>query len=135
MQQQLKRITYVEDDPDIRAIAELALGSLGGFAIDLCASGQEALEKVPQFAPDLILMDVMMPGMDGTETFEKLKKDPASANIPVVFLTAKAQRHEVKEYRDNGAIDVIIKPFDPIELPYKVSCIWQNYLGEERATG
>ncbi|WP_319529891.1 response regulator [uncultured Cohaesibacter sp.] len=134
MEPKLRRITYVEDDPDIRAIAELALGSIGGYAVDLCASGHEALEKVPGFSPDLILLDVMMPGMDGTETLERLKGKPDTTDIPVVFLTAKAQKHEVEEYRNNGAIDVIIKPFDPIELPYKISCIWQNYLSERRAT-
>ncbi|WP_119309075.1 response regulator [Cohaesibacter haloalkalitolerans] len=125
MTKALERITYVEDDQDIRAIAELALGALGGYQLDLCENGKVALERVPVFHPDLILLDVMMPVMDGTETLRTLKSTPELADIPVVFMTAKAQRHEVQGYKESGAVDVIAKPFDPTDLPARVMRIWE----------
>ena len=122
----LKRITYVEDEPDIRAVAKLALENIGGFAIDSCSSGTEALERVPAFQPDLILLDVMMPEMNGEETFRRLKQMPALAHIPVVFMTAKAQTHEVEHYRSLGVSEVIAKPFDPVTLSDQLSAIWKR---------
>lgn len=128
---ELKKITYVEDEPDIRAVAEIALTTIGGFSLDVCCSGTEALSKAPGFQPDLVLLDVMMPGIDGVETFRQLKSMPETQNIPVIFMTAKAQRHEVQEYKDHGAIDVIVKPFDPITLSDQISTIWNRYREEE----
>lgn len=91
----LKRIAYVEDEADIRAIAQIALTQIGGYEICLCVSGEEALKRIPAFGPDLILLDVMMPGMDGPETFARLHAMKGMGQIPVVFMTAKAQTHEV----------------------------------------
>jgi CheY-like chemotaxis protein len=124
MSADLERVSYVEDEPDIRSVAEFALTQLGGFTVDLCDSGQQALEKTPVFAPDMILLDVMMPGMDGIETFQRLKEIPALEDTPVVFITAKAMPHEVKRYLSMGAADVIAKPFDPISLPDQLREIW-----------
>ena len=120
------KIMYVEDEPDIQTIARIALEQIGGFTLLVCSSGQEALDQVSDFAPDIILLDVMMPEMDGIETFRQLKTLPACAGIPVVFMTARVQTHEIKEYLALGAVDVIAKPFSPITLADQVKTIIQN---------
>lgn len=120
------RILYVEDDDDIREIAQLALEIIGGFTVLLCASGEQALEQVADFDPDMILLDVMMPGMDGPSTLTALRQNPALANTPVAFMTAKVQPQEIAAYKAMGALDVIAKPFDPIQLPEQIKAIWQQ---------
>ncbi len=120
------KIMYVEDEPDIQTIARIALEQIGGFDLLVCSSGQTALDQVSDFAPDIILLDVMMPEMDGIETFRHLKTLPACADVPVVFMTARVQTHEIKEYIDLGAVDVIAKPFSPITLAEQVKTIIQN---------
>lgn len=120
----LERILYAEDEPDIQAVAKLALEMLGGFKVLICGNGHEALAKVGDFAPDLILLDVMMPGMDGPTTLEKLRADPVTAGIPVIFLTAKVQPAEVLHYQSLGALNVIAKPFDPMTLATQVRQLW-----------
>jgi len=112
----LKRVLCAEDDPDIQIVAKLALELVGGFETMICGNGNETLQQAAAFAPDLILLDVMMPGMDGPTTLRHLRADPATSNIPVIFLTAKAQPSEVEHYRSLGALDVIAKPFDPMSL-------------------
>ncbi len=126
MSDTLRRLTYVEDEPDIRSITEFALKELGGYEIDVCASGPEAIDKTPDFNPDLIILDVMMPGMDGIETYKRLREIPKLAEIPIVFMTAKAMKHETDRYRALGAADVIAKPFDPIALPDRIREIWNK---------
>ena len=121
-----QKIMYVEDEPDIQTIARIALEQIGGFDLLVCSSGQAALDQVSDFAPDIILLDVMMPEMDGIETFRQLKTLPACADVPVVFMTARVQTHEIKEYTDLGAVDVIAKPFSPITLAEQVKTIIQN---------
>lgn len=128
---QLQRILYVEDEPDIQAVAKLALEMVGGFQVMICGSGEEALEKVDEFAPDLILLDVMMPGMDGPTTLLRLRADAATAAIPVIFLTAKVQPAEVAQFQALGALDVIPKPFDPMNLANRVREIWGQSLGKQ----
>ena len=125
----LKRVLFVEDDPDIQTVARMALEAVGGFTVLGCASGAEALERVEAFAPDLILLDVMMPGMDGLETLQSLRLLPGAAAVPVVFMTAKVQAQEVAGYREAGAADVIAKPFDPMTLPATVRSIWRRLHG------
>jgi CheY-like chemotaxis protein len=126
---ELKRIMYVEDQPDIQMVAKVALEAVGGFEVLICSSGEEALEKVIAFNPDLILLDVMMPGMDGPTTKIELGKLPEVAGKPVIFMTAKIQPTEVTEYKDMGALDVIPKPFDPMTLSDQIRKIWhQNSL-------
>lgn len=120
----LERILYVEDEPDIQAVAKLALEMVGGYQVMICSGGQEALDKVGGFAPDIILLDVMMPGMDGPTTLQNLRANPATATIPVIFLTAKVQPSEVAHYQSLGALDVIAKPFDPMALAGQVRKIW-----------
>lgn len=126
MSAKLERITYVEDEPDIRSITEFALREIGGFSLSVCASGPEALERTPDFNPDLIILDVMMPGMDGIETFKRLRAIPKLAETPVIFMTAKAMKQEIDRYRALGAADVIAKPFDPLTLADRVKEIWQQ---------
>jgi two-component system OmpR family response regulator len=122
----LERILYVEDEPDIQAVAKLALEMVGGYQVLICSGGQDALDKVGGFAPDLILLDVMMPGMDGPTTLQKLRADSAAGAIPVIFLTAKVQPSEVAHYQALGALDVIAKPFDPMLLAMQVRAIWER---------
>lgn len=122
----LKRILYVEDEPDIQAIAKLALEAIGGFAVEICSSGQEALDKAPSWQPQLILMDVMMPGMNGPDTLRKMREIPSLNATPVIFMTAKVQPAEVQKYKSMGALGVIPKPFDPMTLAATVSSAWEQ---------
>jgi CheY-like chemotaxis protein len=122
----LRKITYVEDEPDIREIARIALADIGGFEVDLCGSGPEALRRSTGFHPDMFLLDVMMPGMDGMETFRTLRAMPEFADTPFAFLTAKVQEHEIRRYRGLGIAGVIVKPFDPITLAETVRRLWEK---------
>jgi len=123
------RVLMVEDDPDIRAVAHLSLTAVGGFIVAQCTSGVEALHQVSAFTPHLVLLDVMMPDMDGPTTLLALRKLPGMANIPVVFMTAKVQPQEVQAYRELGAAEVLAKPFDPMTLPSVLHGIWSRYHG------
>ena len=123
---ELQRITYIEDEPHIREIVQLALEELGGFTLQVCESGMKALEEVPDFKPDIILLDVMMPEMNGVQTYQSLKQIPQMADTPIIFVTAKAQKHEIQQYKSLGAVDVIPKPFDPVTLPVEVRTIWER---------
>lgn len=129
MAEKLVRILYVEDEPDIQAVARLALEMVGGFTLEVCGSGAEALEKAVAFKPQLILSDVMMPGMDGPTTLVKLRELAQTATTPAVFMTAKVQPNEIAQYKELGAVDVIAKPFDPMTLASKVEEIWERYHG------
>ncbi|OGS76380.1 MAG: hypothetical protein A2Z94_05980 [Gallionellales bacterium GWA2_55_18] len=129
MADKLTRILYVEDEPDIQMVARLALEALGGFTVEICSSGDEALQRAPGFQPQLILLDVMMPGMNGPSTLGKLRELPQFAATPVVFMTAKVQPDEVAGYKELGAVDVIPKPFDPMTLSSKVQDIWERCHG------
>lgn len=124
MTQELTRILYVEDDPDIQAIAMMVLETISGFTLKACSSGSEALENAVRFNPDLVLLDVMMPGMDGPETLKGLRNFPELASTPVVFMTAKVQPQEVEGYLNLGAVGVIAKPFDPMTLAQQLRDIW-----------
>ena len=120
----LNKILLAEDEPDIRAVAEIALESVGGFTLRLCEDGRAALAALDAFAPDLVLLDVMMPGMDGPATLAELRKLPQGRDVPVIFMTAKVQQAEIEGYKKLGAIGVIAKPFDPMTLADKVRELW-----------
>ena len=122
----LEKIMYAEDEPDIQEIVKMALEEVGGYTVKLCDSGEKALETVGEFAPDLILLDVMMPGMDGPTTMKVLRERADSADIPVILMTAKVQPHEVAQYREQGALDVIPKPFEPMTPSPTIESMWQN---------
>jgi CheY-like chemotaxis protein len=111
------KILIVDDDDDIRRIATLSLARLGGMEVLEASSGADAVALAASEKPDAILLDVMMPGMDGPATLEKLKAQPETGTIPVVFLTAKAMTSEIERLRSLGAAGVLTKPFDPVALP------------------
>jgi DNA-binding response OmpR family regulator len=126
----LKRILYVEDQADIQIVARVALESVGGFALKVCSSGEEALAVAVTFAPDLLLLDVMMPDMDGPSTCKALRALPELVDVPVIFMTARVQPEYVVEYKALGALDVIAKPFDPMTLSAQIEAIWQQRSAE-----
>jgi CheY-like chemotaxis protein len=126
MSDSLQRVLYVEDDADIRTIALLALETVGALEVKACSSGAEALEAAKTFEPHLLLLDVMMPGMDGPTTLAGLRKMPLTANVPVIFMTAKVQASEVEQYKALGAVGVISKPFDPMTLASQVEDLWRR---------
>ena len=123
---QIDKILYVEDEPDIQTIAQIALSDIGGFTLESCSSGAEAIQKAETFKPDLILLDVMMPSMDGPQTLSQLRKLENTANAPVIFMTAKVQPQEIEYYKNIGAIDVISKPFDPVTLAETIRNIMES---------
>lgn len=123
-QPELKRILYVEDEPDIQAVARIALEAVGGFELKVFSSGADAVKEGAVFAPQLLLLDVMMPGMDGPTTLAELRKQPELAHTPVIFMTAKVQPQEVAHFKSLGAIEVIAKPFDPMTLAQSVRSAW-----------
>lgn len=112
----LVRVLVAEDDPDILAVVALALGRAGGMEVTSCPDGSAALDQVLAVNPDLILLDVMMPELDGLETLARLRADPRTAAIPVVFMTARVHPRDLELYHARGAFAVIAKPFDPLTL-------------------
>lgn len=123
----LERILHIEDEPDIQTIARMTLETIGGFTVETCGSGQEAIETAPKFQPDLILLDVMMPGFDGLRTLGCLRAQVQLHEVPVVFMSARVQPEEIADYRARGADCVIPKPFDPALLPQQVSTLWSEF--------
>jgi CheY-like chemotaxis protein len=112
-----EHILLVDDDPDLRRIALMSLTRVGGWEAEGAASGQEAVDKAKGARPALIILDAMMPRLDGLATLERLRSEPELVDVPVIFMTAKVQRADVDEYLAAGAIGVIPKPFDPMTLP------------------
>ncbi len=110
------KVLYVEDDPDIQTIARIALEDIGKLDVRACESGEQALAAIENFQPDLMLLDVMMPTMDGPTLLTHLRKTANGATAKVIFMTARVQHNEVQQYLSLGAIDVIAKPFDPLTL-------------------
>lgn len=121
---ELKKILHVDDDEDIRTIVQIALEVVGQFELRQCPDGPSAVTAVGQARPDLVLLDVMMPGMSGREVWEALKADPATADIPVIFVTAKAEDDFSEQLRADGAMAVVTKPFDPMTLADDLLRIW-----------
>ncbi len=114
------RILHVDDEPDIREIVGLSLSLNPDFQLRACGSGADAITAAAAWSPLLILLDVMMPGMDGPTTLSHLRKNPDTSDIPVLFMTARAQAREVEQFISLGAQGVISKPFDPMTLPFLV---------------
>lgn len=125
----LERILYVEDEEMLRTVTNLALTRIGKFTVELCDSGTKAVDLAKTFKPHLIMLDVMMPVMDGPATLRALQDDPDTSDIPVVFITAKVQPREVEAFRALGVVDVIAKPFEPMGLAGQVRAIWERFHG------
>jgi len=126
MAKQLKRILFAEDEDEIRTVAKIALEAVGGFELVACASGAEAIAAAPDARADLLLLDVMMPGMDGPATLAALRGMPAKAHTPVIFMTAKVQPAEVARYIALGALGVIPKPFSPMQVSDAIRRLWEK---------
>ena len=122
-------LLYVDDEDDIREIAVMALELDSDITVKSCSSGSEALETVEDWVPDLILLDAMMPGIDGPETLLRLRENPATAAIPVVFITARSQPEDIERFTNLGALGVISKPFDPMTLPEQVRALLSSGKG------
>jgi CheY-like chemotaxis protein len=131
----LQKVLYVDDEPDIRQIVQMALGLLPGVTTHTVDGGEQAIEMARELRPDLLLLDVMMPGLDGPGTFERLREDPQLKAIPVIFMTAKAMPKEVARFRAMGAAGVIAKPFDPMQLGKQVLALWESVPAEVPAHG
>lgn len=117
----MRRVLVVDDDDSIREVAEVALGVVGGWDVTTVASGEAGLRSASTDAPDAILLDVMMPGMDGPTTLSRLRADPTTKEIPVILLTAKLRPGERRELDDLEINGIIGKPFDPMALASQVS--------------
>lgn len=123
----LNRILYVEDDADIRQIVKMSLEMVGKYQVAACGSCADALGVVDDFEPDLLLLDVMMPGTDGPETLQILRERDSAAETPAIFITAKVQAGDMVRYRNIGVLDVIVKPFDPMGLPGQIEQTWLDH--------
>ena len=122
----LSKILCIDDEEDITEVAGMALETLGNFEVIICNSGNAGIEKATTLQPDLILLDVMMPEMDGPATLSKILSNSHIKHIPVIFMTARVQPKEIQEYIDMGAIGVIEKPFDPMSLHQTITNIWNE---------
>jgi CheY-like chemotaxis protein len=123
----LKRILLVEDDPDIQEVTMLLLSHIEKFEVRACGSANEGLEAARAFDPDLILLDVMMPGLDGQGAFAAFREMRETANTPVIFMTARVRPGEILEYRQLGSLGVIPKPFDPDTLAATIQGMWNRH--------
>jgi two-component system OmpR family response regulator len=127
MPSELRHILCVDDEDDILEVTKLCLESIGGFSVTCCSNGADIVSMVEREQPDLILLDVMMPHMDGPSTLRLLQQSSASSHVPVVFMTARVQPAEVGEYLGLGAVGVVAKPFDPMLISAQVADIWRKY--------
>jgi len=123
----LRSVLYVDDDADIREIVQMSLSLDGQLDVNLSAGGERALLEMRDQRPDLVMLDVMMPGLDGPSILARMRADEALRHIPVIFMTAKANPSEVARFRDLSAIGVIAKPFDPMSLGSQVKALWKSH--------
>ena len=122
--QALNRICYVEDDEDIQRIVRMSLERVGKFTVEVVSDPMVAIDRMIAFKPDLVMLDWMMPGMDGPTLFKKMRTVPETSALPVVFITAKASQRELDELRALGAAGTVSKPFSPKDLPTQLRAIW-----------
>ncbi len=115
------RILIIDDEDDIREVAAMSLETIAGWEVMVANSGAQGLTRAATYKPDAILLDVMMPGMDGPTTFRELRKNPVTAKIPVLFLTAKVQATDRRRFADLGIHAVLVKPFDPLTLSTQIA--------------
>ena len=122
----LNRICYVEDDEDIQRIVRMSLERVGKMTVDVVSDSMTAIARMTSFKPDLVMLDWMMPGMDGPTLFRQMKLRPETTALPVVFITAKAAQRDLDELMVMGAIATISKPFSPKDLPEQLREIWKK---------
>ncbi|MGE4410186.1 MAG: response regulator [Sphingomonadales bacterium] len=127
MSKKLRRITCIDDDDDILRVAQLCLEHMGGYDVTCFDSPREALERVVCERPDFILLDVMMPEMDGLRTLDCLRAQVKLYEVPIAFMSARVRPEEIADYQARGANGVIAKPFDPARLSEQVSTIWSDF--------
>lgn len=127
MSKTLQHILCIDDEADILEVAKMSLETVGEFTVTTLSSGAEAVAKAVGINPDFILVDMMMPGMDGRSTLAALRKLPELNRVPIAFMTARVQANEQKEYLELGAAGVVPKPFDPMTLADEVRAIWEAY--------
>lgn len=116
-----RKVLIIDDEDDIREVAALSLESVAGWQVLTASSGAQGLARAAEHRPDAILLDVMMPGMDGPSTFRELRKNPSTAKIPVLLLTAKVQSTDQRRFADLGVEAVLFKPFDPMLLSRQIA--------------
>ena len=122
--QPLNRICYVEDDEDIQRIVRMSLERIGKMTVEVVSDPMVAIERINAFKPDLVMLDWMMPGMDGPALYRKMLETPETKSLPVVFITAKASQRELDELKTMGALGTISKPFSPKDLPEQLRALW-----------
>ena len=122
----LNRICYVEDDEDIQRIVRMSLERVGKMTVEIVSDPMQAIGRMIAFKPELVMLDWMMPGMDGPTLFRKMREVPETQALPVVFITAKASQRELDELRTLGAVGTISKPFSPKDLPVQLRAIWKD---------
>ena len=120
------RVCYVEDDEDIQRIVRMSLEKVGKMTVEVVGDPMVAIERMMAFKPELVMLDWMMPGMDGPTLFRKMRETPEVRDLPVVFITAKASQRELDELRSLGAAGAISKPFSPKDLPEQLRAIWSK---------
>lgn len=123
----LGKILYIEDEPDVQNIVLMALEDIGGYEMKICGSGKEAFETIKTYKPDLFLVDVMLPDMDGPTVLKKIKENPELEKVPAVFITAKTELQELVEFKSLNVLGIIRKPFDPIAISETISSLWNEY--------
>jgi len=117
------RVLVIDDEDDIREVAALSLETVAGWEVFVANSGTQGLARAIELQPEAILLDVMMPGMDGPTTFRELRKNPATSTIPVLLLTAKVQGSDQRRFADLGVQAILFKPFDPLTLADQISAV------------
>ena len=125
----LQRILLADDEPDILEISRIALETVGGFDVSVCSSGKTLLERLSEFEPDLVIVDVLMPDMTGPEVFEEIRRRPEFDAVPVIYLTGVIQEEELEDLRKAGVADIILKPFDPMTLADRINDVWKGTHG------
>lgn len=126
MDAELRHVLLVDDDTAIQTIAKLSLELVGGFQVFVASSGVEALSIAREYPPQLILLDVMMPDMDGPQTLGEINRDPELKGIPVIFMTAKTQKEDISKLKALGVAGIVAKPFEPMTLADSLKQIWRE---------
>ncbi len=127
MPNDLRRILCIDDEPDVLMVARMCLETVGGFAVEAVSGGKAGIKAALNQKPDLILVDVMMPGMDGPSTLKSMREEKSLADVPVVFMSARVRADEIAGYLAMGANGVIPKPFDPMSLSNEVMAFWRKF--------